>query len=420
MFRTNSAPVIRPLTMLAICIILSMGGTALAQEPSTTSPSGESNQSPPDPEELQKRIESLELEKKLYEAQLEAIKAKWAISETKGKEGSITIEDDAGYFAEILAYSTLEGAATEIAEKTKEKLHTNDELIILGNVDLAQEKLLWDLLHLKLDLAIHKMQRAIEIYPNLVETEPENIRGVTEPLVAVPAILGAIADIVAFFKSDYALYGRKISLNEKALIAATANQISTQKPKVEILIPEYNVLSADSLGEKIKTLSTLISTLESKKPKIEQLLLKKSTDSSELKKRKEVIITPLDKEIDAARKLVTTLISYSDSTASPLEKTANIDFIHLHPDAKILHLTIVSQGAEIETTETSLSRGRISYMAGVVVTYFLTNAEGRYFQSGNAYKMKTKSFKPKNDPKNELILFDPPKPETNSCTSTQK
>ena len=123
----------------------------------------------------------------------------------------------------------------------------------------------------------------------------------------------------------------------------------------------------------------------------------------------------MDKEIDAARKLVTTLISYTDSTASPLEEIATIDFIRQHPYAKILHLTIVSQGAEIETAEASLSRGRISYIAGVVVTYFLTNAEGKYFQSGNAYKMKTKSFKPKNDPKSELDLFETPK-KINCCS----
>lgn len=434
-----------------LVILIIIGGITMAQDTSnqTQNQSEDSNKNSAEMDDLKLRQQKAETEKAISqaekaaaEAKMEALKTKWSISDTEGRKGTITLKDSAGYYAEILAYLALEDAAKDIAVKTEEELKSG-ELIILGEVDLKAEKSLWNLLNLKLDLAIDKIKEAIKEYPQMVETDVGEAAGIIEGLFAAPKILGAITDIVAFFKTDYTLYGKKITLNERSLIASAANHISTQNTDLKILLPEYNLTSTNSLYEKISTLNGLVKNLVAKRETIvKQLdqniaihsadlkLLKVERDTtkkklgnaalnSEEKKKlelkfeklekqiydlslyertKEKILTPLDEDIEAAHELVSLLITKTDSTASPLEKIATIDFIHQHSKAKILYLTIASQGGEVETSDASLSHGRISYLGGVVVTYFLSDAEGLYHQSGNVHKTKTKSFKRKEGP----------------------
>jgi len=433
----------------ALITILIIGGITRAQEPTNTTQtqSGESNKNSTELEELKKILEKAEIEKSIAEvqkeitkAEMEELKAKWAISETEGKKGTITLKDGAGYYAEILAYLALKDAAKVIADSTMDKLG-QEELIILGNVDLTTEKSLWNLLNLKLDLAINIIEKAMGEYQDLAEADAGKPASFIGGLIATPKILGAITDIAAFFKTDYTMYGKTITLNEKALIASSANHISNQNAGLTILIPEYDLDSkfsltvkihklnsllrdlesvkkmrvVDPLNEKIAQHSTTLDTLRKKRDTIKKSLGKTSLkkeekekltgklenyDSqiyylSQYKRTKETIITPLDKDINAARELVSMLITKTDSSASPLEYITTIDFIHQHPKAKILYLTITSQGGEVTTSESSLSRSRISYMGGVVVTYFLTDINGRYYHSGNVNKTQKRSFKRK-------------------------
>ena len=56
-------------------------------------------------------------------------------------------------------------------------------------------------------------------------------------------------------------------------------------------------------------------------------------------------------------------------------------------------MTTVSQGGEIETSQSSFSQGRVSYLGGVVISYILIAADGGYLHSGNEHMIKTASYK---------------------------
>ncbi len=377
-----------------------------------------------------------EADKAAAEASIEAIKSKWSISETEGLKGTITLEDSAGYYAEILAYMALDDAAQDIAVKTKDKLKAGD-LIILGEVDLTTEKALWNLLNLKLDLAIDKIEELTITIPQMVEMYEGESAGIIEGLVAGPAILGAITDIIAFFKTNYTISGRTIALNEKALIATVANHISSQNADLKILLPEYNLTDTFSIYSKIRQLNKLLEKVIKERDKIEKELDDKIGQNSgslallieernalntkidevpsniedlnndllvlenkiynlkSYERSKGKIVGSINKDIEATQELISILTSRTDSTTSLLGNIATIDFIHRNSAAKILYLTIASQGGEVETSEASLSQGRISYLGAVVITYILSDAEGVYYHSGNVQKRKTASYKRK-------------------------
>jgi hypothetical protein len=131
---------------------------------------------------------------------------------------------NAGYYAEILAYEAMEDGAKEIAEKLKKNLSTGP-LIILGNVDLAEELMLWNLLDIKLTAVNTALQTTLGKYS--VSREMPDIKLVESRafLAAAPTILGAAADIAAFFRTDRTITAKAITINEQALIFAVANEI---------------------------------------------------------------------------------------------------------------------------------------------------------------------------------------------------
>jgi hypothetical protein len=339
----------------------------------------------------------------------EAIKEKWNISETEGLKGTITVSKGAGYTAELLAYKAIDSIAEIISKEISPKVK-DGELIILGQEDFSAQAALWKVIELKLDTAISQIVNCIKIFKPEEDSKgytkatlPGKKVEIDEVLKAAPAILGAAADIAAFFKTNYTISSRKISINEIALKAAVGHNII--KPKNEgvglneeltILFPELCISAQGKLYRKFAELNSHVAELI----KIRFEIF--STPENDIKQQpgstnsiKQEIIKQIDAEIGAAIILVSTLTTKADDSLSPLESVATVDFAMLHKAAKILHLAIVSQEGEFVISESTFFQGRISYLGGAVVSYFLMNDKGACLCSGTVQKTDKANYKSK-------------------------
>jgi hypothetical protein len=189
---------------------------ALAQDEESSDASSEEEQSqepaPSSPElqELQLKLSVETALKDIAEAQLAAAKA--AGSETRGLEGAVTVGEGAGYFAEILAYDSVGDAASIIAAAVEKSNAT--KVIITNRFDLNKDRALWR----RVDISLQQLEASFTstdgslkegaseackppLPPDVIPVAPFAFdAGVS--LVAASAALGALADVIGFFRTD--------------------------------------------------------------------------------------------------------------------------------------------------------------------------------------------------------------------------
>lgn len=374
--------------------------------------------------EIQKiKTEIAENKKKEAESLKETLKAKLPSSETKGLEGTVTINPKAGYYSEILAYEALQNCSKKIADTIASKLNKNDELIIIGQANLAEEAILWNLLDLKISDKNKEIEELLEKYKDYDPNSPSE--GIFETLIVTPAILSAVADITAFFKTDRTIVYKEVQLNENALMAAVAKEIrlKTEDKNIKMFLPNHDLTGEGGLINKLNHLMEKRSELyqlriklsnkfkDGSKNKKDRLLKEKNelekeldqvkNDSQKVKKLQEElenkkqslsnlslvesmleeITTLLDQEIKAANDLIFAITEKQPDSLSPLERVAGIEKIKNHQEAKILQLFIVSQAGEILTSRSSFLNTKIYYSGGAIISYFLTEQNGSYLIS---------------------------------------
>ncbi|MDX2431561.1 MAG: hypothetical protein QNK35_11535, partial [Bacteroides sp.] len=339
-------------------------------------------------------------------AKNKAVKEKWDISQTKGLKGKITVSNGVGYKAELIAYEVIDAIAKEISGNVSTKVN-KEKLIILGQEDLSEQVAMWNMIELKLDTAISHLDNSIKIFkpedasiPAATPKTPGKKLGIDEVFKAGPAILGAAADIAAFFKTNSSITSRKIALNEKALKASVRNCLNLLKiniknieKEVSIYIPEFNFSPTGNLFQKFTDLTSKVEELTKIRFGILSTPEKEFTQLLDSKTAiKEEIIKQIDAEIDAVHELISTLTTQADDTISPLDSVATVDFANEHPDANFLHLSIVSQEGEIVISESTFLRSRIFYLGGAVVSYFLCNHDGACLHSGTIQRAGTATY----------------------------
>jgi hypothetical protein len=412
--------------------------TTMAQTtttPTTPTPTPTS----PEIEELRRQVERAELEKKLTEFERAELVAKLPTSQTKGPDGSVTLKDGAGYYAELLAYGTLRTTAAAIAEEVKSKI-TGKTVVLSDQFDLATNDTLWQLIDSRLTDFDGRLQALIDRYQandgsgGINVTEVEAVPAAA--LVALPAILGAASDIAAFFRVNREITGRAVKLSNRALLAEMAKALLAQGP---VVVPSLRVGATGSLvtrlsalqekRRKVNEIRTAVRKHIAPDPvRLEQLttqLTAKRAELAELRKAGapaatiQVVTqeaqrietdrvreaTRIDRwkratdEIDPVLQeftaLETTLTSRPAGQAqSPLEAVAGVDVIRsLGGNGKTLLVSIESQGAEIEVTKTAWTSGRISYIGGSVVSFFLLDDKGTLQAAGTIPQHRAASFR---------------------------
>ena len=397
---------------------------------------------PSDPalEALEREKKIAEFKKEIAEAERDALQARLPTSDSTGPKGEVKVDDKAGYFAELMAYSTLTTAADRIAKDLAKK--PGGKIIVTDEMDLAQKTQLWSLIDGRLDKFETEFKALIERAKAVREVDdlgagPEAAGALVATL---PALLGGIADIAAFFRADVELKGRDIVLAQNALVAEVASALAD---KWTVLLPGLNRAGTGALLTKLDGLASQRRELVGERARIEQLV--KGTLSQLARTRKELAekkaeladlskedppdknkIAAVRAEIDGLEDelvpleivegdwtrlkgdidaLVTGYDLYrtavTESTKekpAPIESLAIVDVIRDNRDAHRLHLEIASKGAEIHLTKSAWTSGRISYVGGSVVVYFWIDGEGALKGSDSLPLWEGSSFKARNGP----------------------
>jgi hypothetical protein len=317
------------------------------------------------------------LEKEIAEAKQAEAAAEAPDSTTKGKEGTVTLgETKAGYFAEVLAYKTLTGAARDIAAKVS--CDADRRVLITDQLDLSQTASLWNLL----DLKVRQQELVLD---NLDRTHDDKGEKLTESaaLTILPALLGAAADVASFFKTNQELYARTFTLNNQALIAEVSGALLAKN--CGVALPGLDISSTGNLRERISKLFDQKRALQEKLSSIgkahqERMDKLEGNDKAVAAVRQQWL--GISEKFAAAFKtfdaLMETILTPSEADQkSPLEVVALIDSIRAKKDNPLLlFASIVSQGGDVEITTSVWTGGRVSFIGGSVTVFFVTDSKG--------------------------------------------
>jgi len=425
-------------------LIMSASANGNAASESTDKDADKSEAKPKTEIEIQ--IEQAENEKKLLTLQKEIAEAKKAIREvdlpetkTIGLEGAIKVNKGAGYYAELLAYKSLDQLSAALSKDLADVL--TDKVILTDNFELSNQSARWDIISAALDDMHAELDSLEEDYKDGSESTFDvsaRKESLSAALTAAPAFLGSIADLTKFFRTDREVTNREIELTNRSLIASLAAALfhkgkgEAENDALTIILPN---LQLHSEGQLVKRTQDLISKRRDALNAREKLrqqyqiitkglapakikekalvaevakLEKEGKDATQKKEELadlrlkiarfgqyendwKLIDARFDNAIKSAKTLVDTMTTRPAKGPSPLEAVATIDLIKKHNEAMILYVEIASKGSEIEIIKRVFWQDRVSYLGGVVVNYFLFDKDGTYKASGVKSSVTTAS-----------------------------
>jgi hypothetical protein len=404
-----------------------LGALLMTAAQTTAQTEDDTATTPDDPvvEALKKKKEIAELDQAIAEAEKATLDAK--LPDTKGSEveGTVTLGDGSGYFAEVLAFQALDDAAAQLVSELGGPDDESPKIVIAMGEDLAGTAQLWEIASLRITDANNRLQKL------LAEEDPTK-EAVGTALVTAAAILGAASDIASFFRSDLTVKARDVDLGSTALAATTAARLTGAG--WEPVLPAANLGKTHLMGQiesllvSRQELADRRAELETKfQPKLEDLAeaqlaveaaeaelagikaKKGDTSAADAKllqakaRRAPLLIDKARWERGAARidtaltstdALVKALVEGVEGKPSVVEAVAAVDIAKSDDDMRILRLEISSQGGEIHVAKGALTT-RLVYVGGVVVSYLLTDQQGHVQRSGVVARSRAESSRAK-------------------------
>lgn len=396
---------------------------------------------------LEKKARLAELKKQIATDSQAALTAQLPSSETKGKEGKVEFKDKAGYYAEILAYEALQEAASRVAGRLGK---ASRKILLTPQSDLGARAQLWHLIDLRLDEHASWFDQLLEVY---TPVDPKggpsaalaSMAVVGTVLSALPGVLGAVADIAAFFRTNTQVFGREVALADEAVLGEVAQAL--EKLGWQVHLPSFDVATRGQLVARIEGLLAkkaevrqrrfeLESAIELQLARLEELRLDKEHAEERLvdlqkaqppdpdavaglkqkirdlaqeiqplarvETRWKAIAARFDAALEAFDTLVTSLNQGSDGAPSPLEAVADIDRLQALGIDELLSVKVVSQGSEIHVAEGSFNT-RLTYLGGVVLAFFHLNRGGEVIDAGTVTTRRARSGKQSDFPKLSLV-----------------
>ena len=382
-------------------------------------------------EKTKAELEADIAEAKKREAQAENDEAGIGAGSTKPLEGTVTLNEGAGYFSEILAYRSMAHAATSIAKKVVAANETPSKTIIVTDqTDMAAVNALWNLVVKQIEIVRGQMRATGKKFQNPSGADDQQEVLDLTPASSVAAGLSSIADILGYFREDTSFTKYDVTLNNKALVAEVASAILAESPDTKIVIPAYGFGDdgqiVTGLGElailrndlqilldaiksfhkdKMSQLKRLQDSSAKKKSELAALQKKKPVDAAAVAKLKREIEArstqikllndspetkyvraaemEIPKAIEGYESLVTTLVQpRNEGEKAPLERLSDVDALRADRDALYLIVNVVGQGGEVEITKSIWTGGRISYIGGSTTMFFLVDSGGTVSASG--------------------------------------
>lgn len=237
-----------------------------------------------------------EAEKGAAEAAKAEFEAKLPTTVAQPLAGNVTVDDNAGYFAEILAYETVTQNAELIVQDLNAQLGAG--IVKFKNIFLVTNP---D--YLKLGLALKEVDTRVSVFDDTVQallstytiiagniTKNESAGLVA--LSAIPAVLGSLADAAALFRKDRVVKGKKTNINSDVLLYEVARQLrkNASFSQVKITKPSLNakpnppiLISLQSTGGEVGKATLRLAQFKAISAQLESLIQNTSAEIALLK-----------------------------------------------------------------------------------------------------------------------------------------
>lgn len=445
--------------IITLALILTLG-IPMTQASAQTPPETPENQDSPLPKSaetlaleaeialLKLEADKKEQEQKIFEADVAIAAAKrkkftdqLPSTETKGKEGAITISDGAGYYSKVLALNSMQEAANAIAEDligpirnntTPENKLTGNIVFIVSEMDISDLASKWSVLNSRVNANMELLSDNM----TYLGDDPEKFvndgsEATLAALAAAPAILGGVSDLTKFFRTDSTITNVEITANEAAFQVALIRALKTKKASLEIYKPnlavkgdsylanQYHALVVgrnglqNRLDETLNEFDIQIATETREKAVIEKELKaykaklkdKKTTSAQDdaigdfefdiaqktgaidkLTKRKARTKTRIDAIILSAKTISDFMTTKDGDAESPLTVLRSFDLLKTKLDAqanpRLLNASLTQVGGEYLVQKGSFVTDKVSYLGGSTVQYELFDMNGMYHGAG--------------------------------------
>jgi hypothetical protein len=388
-----------------------------------------------------------EAEKAATEAQKAAVEAMFPKGEAKPLAGEITTDADKfGYVAELVAYQAMKEGAVAVGEtinqlplspKPVKILIVGERNFAQGDLPLLQLDKQFELLGDMLDAQIQQnkdllSEAGAELAeaPSVAEREelppvglPESVlevlpaAAITPALMAIPAVVSSVADIVGYFQVDYNIKGQDFELGSDALAAVVAGQIDNHEVHI---LNFHRVHESDMVkrftrlikrrqelegmkellrSQVVEPVTSEISAAAGRLSKLEDELKKLHGKTEEEQAQQLKGVVEETKKLLAAKNallgranaavteseglgkafgaFVNAVTSASDEGKPPLFVEAALrDHIRQQGITHLLHLSILSSGGEAITKKRLWSSGETAYIGGSAISYVLATSGG--------------------------------------------
>lgn len=402
------------------------------------------------PAEVQQAI--AQAESATAAARKSALEATLPKGESKPREGAVTTDEKFGYMATLVAYQVMrEGAATVAGAISKKSLAGSPaKILIVEERSAAQSDLVltqvlrqFDFFGTQLDAQTGQLDSLLDematafpptagaagvevLPPGMGEGQLEVFpaAGIAPLVMAAPAVVSSVADIVGYFKTDYAVKGQTVDLSGEALLAEVAGRITGHEVRIFNfnLVQESDLVTrwAGLIEKKLKLgkiketvklqvvepLTARIAASQAEiaalKAALDQLTLPDNQAqhdalgqqlverqqalqfSQGLLARAQGAMANADTLTQAFSEFLTALTTTSDPDVPPLWLQAALrQQIRQQGITHLLYLKIVSSGGEAITKKSFWSSGHTSYLGGAVVTYLLAATDGKIELAGS-------------------------------------
>ena len=154
-------------------------------------------------------------------------------------EGKVAVSEKSGFIAELAAYAVLDKAAEQIVDS----LVDVKRVLIVEDHNLLASDWPYFVICDQLDRLTNILKDAEERLAGAgaKEHSQDGLASAAAVAIAVPALIGAGAQLVGMFRADYSTTGRQITINSSALIAAVINHMARKGSAIAVLEP-FNLI----------------------------------------------------------------------------------------------------------------------------------------------------------------------------------
>lgn len=187
-------------------------------------------------------------------------------STSKPLEGKVDVDEKSGFLGDLLAYAAMERAVDSLINAVPE---TAKSVLLVEDRNLVGSE--WVKVLMEGQIAQHTsaIDSALSAVADPGESGDESKKRMlfgSALLTAAPLIVGAVADLVGMFKTDYSMHGRDVAISATAVLAETAGKLAGRGIDVKVdtfaFIAESGIVTSFAgLREKLTSLRNAVARL---------------------------------------------------------------------------------------------------------------------------------------------------------------